>query len=222
MKKLVLDLEFNAIPRNVVVPGFRKHEIVQIGAVKLNEDDRIIDSINLLVKPQLGNISSQIEKLTHISNEDVADKPGFEKSIETFLDWIGEEDVVIYSWALDDYYQISGEAKLKDYQNARLERLYNNWMDLQALFAQKLGITKKLRLSDVISGCEFIFEGTQHSALDDAINTSKILQLMNNEDGFKRTFKPFLDMLNPQEEKYYPFAKFTALFDSFSATTAVA
>ena len=43
------------------------------------------------------------------------------------------------------------------------------------------------------------FEGTQHTALADAINTSAILALMQDDKKFKETMKPVLDVLQPKD-----------------------
>ena len=44
------------------------------------------------------------------------------------------------------------------------------------------------------------FEGTAHTALDDAINTSAILVLMQDEVKFRRTMQPVIDILQPKDE----------------------
>lgn len=44
------------------------------------------------------------------------------------------------------------------------------------------------------------FEGTQHTALADAINTSAILTLMQDDAKFKETMKPVLEILQPKDD----------------------
>ena len=44
------------------------------------------------------------------------------------------------------------------------------------------------------------FEGTQHTALADAVNTSAILVLMQDDAKFRQTMQPVLDILEPQED----------------------
>ena len=43
------------------------------------------------------------------------------------------------------------------------------------------------------------FEGTQHSALADAINTSAVLTLMQDDEKFRETMRPVLEILEPSE-----------------------
>ena len=51
MNKIILDLEFCKMAKNELeAREICKHEIIQIGAVKLDSQNKIIDSFNMLVK----------------------------------------------------------------------------------------------------------------------------------------------------------------------------
>ena len=43
------------------------------------------------------------------------------------------------------------------------------------------------------------FEGTAHTALADAINTSAVLALMQDDAKFHETMRPVLEILEPRE-----------------------
>ena len=55
-----------------------RQEVIEFGAVKLGEDLSEIDSFRRLVKPVYGDIPPRYERLTGISNADVAEAPDFE------------------------------------------------------------------------------------------------------------------------------------------------
>ena len=103
MNKIILDLEFCKMAKNELeAREICKHEIIQIGAVKLDSQNKIIDSFNMLVKPCYSNISKKVERLTHISNEMVSDAPDFIYAMDQFFSWIGQEPFIMYSWSMTD------------------------------------------------------------------------------------------------------------------------
>ena len=80
MHYIVLDLEFNQDPESIIdlslIPGnlIKKNkypqEIIQIGAVKLDENLNIIEPFNRLVKPSIyGHISPFITELTGLTKK---------------------------------------------------------------------------------------------------------------------------------------------------------
>ena len=95
-----MDLEWN----NAYVKSTKKfiNEIIEIGAVKLNEDLEIVDTYSELIKPVVSKkLRSRIKDLTHITNEEVfAGKP-FEEAISRLEEWVGK-DAIILTWGDTD------------------------------------------------------------------------------------------------------------------------
>ena len=81
-----------------------------------------------------------------------------------------------------------------------LNWLDERWVDLQQEFDDRLGLHNSLALKHALGAMGHEFEGNQHTALDDAINTSAILVLMQDDAKFKATMQPVLDILQPQED----------------------
>ena len=73
---IVLDLEWNQpfSMRSMITTPVRLHgEIIQIGAVKLNEQLEIVDTFKVMVKPKYyPYMHRKISRLTQISNADLA------------------------------------------------------------------------------------------------------------------------------------------------------
>ena len=79
----------------------RKVEIIEIGAVKLNEKLEIVDDFCQFVRPKLHpEISPFCTKLTSIVQDDIEDAPLFDEAIELFEDWVGFDDTrsMLMSW----------------------------------------------------------------------------------------------------------------------------
>ena len=67
MIKVFVDLEFCEVNKKIRRDlKYCRCEIIQIGAVKLNDENCIIDRYDRFVKPVYGEINSFITDLTHI------------------------------------------------------------------------------------------------------------------------------------------------------------
>ena len=100
---------------------------------------------------------------------------------------------------MSDIKQLKNECrrKLSDFD---LSWLDSRWVDLQQAFDDRLGLHNSLALKHALGAMNRNFEGTQHTALDDAINTSAILVLMQDDATFRKTMQPVLDILQPKED----------------------
>jgi len=200
MYHVVIDLEMNPISREY--KEIRKKltdEIIEIGAVKLNDSYEQVSEFQCYVQPEYGKIKKHITRLTGITDETVKDKDDFTISFQKFMDWIGDEPTTIYSWSNSDIKQLRQECRLKlaDYD---VNWLNSHWVDLQKQFDDRLGLHNSLALKHALGAMDRDFEGTQHTALADAANTSAILSLMQNEKKFQETMRPVLEILQPSEK----------------------
>ena len=151
------------------------------------------------MKPEYGPIKKHITSLTGITQAMVADKKTYAACFQDFVDWVGEEETKIYSWSMSDIKQLRSECryKLPDFD---IEWLNARWVDLQQEFDDRLGLHNSLALKHALGAMDHKFEGTQHTALADAINTSAILTLMQDDAKFKETMKPVLEILQPKDD----------------------
>lgn len=107
MHYIVMDLEWNQ-------PLFRGQqasrraggtlmvELIQIGAVKMDMQRRLVGSFNRYVAPtHYRKIHPRIRRITGIRQEDLADAPTFLQAVEDFRIWCGEDPQII-TWGCDD------------------------------------------------------------------------------------------------------------------------
>ena len=199
MVHIVIDLEMNPIKRALKdIRRFLQDEVIEFGAVKLDENYQPIDDFQTYVRPQFSEIISHITKLTGITNETVANKNTFEIEFQNFFEWIGGWDMKIYSWSASDIKQLKSECsyKLPKFDVHRMER---QWIDIQKEFDERIGLHSNLSLKYAVGAMNRDFEGTAHTALADAVNTAAILTLMQDDAAFKKTMQPVIDMLKPKE-----------------------
>lgn len=200
MKHVVVDLEMNPVSREFrEVRRKLNEEVIEIGAVRFDENFQQEAEFQCYVKPEYGPIKKHITSLTGITQAMVADKKTYAACFQDFVDWVGEEETKIYSWSMSDIKQLRSECryKLPDFD---IEWLNARWVDLQQEFDDRLGLHNSLALKHALGAMDHKFEGTQHTALADAINTSAILTLMQDDAKFKETMKPVLEILQPKDD----------------------
>lgn len=191
-KYVIVDLEMCKVPKPMRSERYhRGSETIQIGAVLVDENLQITDEFSLYVHPEYGSINGFIRNLTGITSFDVKDACTMREALERFVDWI-PEDAICVSWSNSDENQIRYEAEAKGIKLPRLERLLDSWEDCQKTFADKIGETRKYRLSEALIAADIAFDEHLHNGLTDARNTALLFIKMKKE--------PVL-VLNPYYQK---------------------
>ena len=107
MQYIVLDLEWNQpisyhSPAYKSVGGKLLFELIQIGAVRVNESMQVVDSFSQMIQPQhYVRLHPRIARITHITQEELAVAPEFNEAVAAFAAWCGE-DYVLLTWGCDD------------------------------------------------------------------------------------------------------------------------
>lgn len=140
MHYIVLDLEWN----NTYAKkrGSSINEIIEIGAVRLDEQLREIDCFSQLIRAQIGRkLHSRVKKMTNLSNADVAGGDTFSKVVSQFLAWVGEQEHVLLTWGNGD---IRVFIENYDYHNNRTTIPWlQNYADLQQAVQSCLPLESK-------------------------------------------------------------------------------
>ena len=175
MRYLFVDFEMNPIDGSYTEEkNICGSEIIEIGAVMLNEKFEEISYFKKLVKPQFNSqIYKKWEVFTGITTEMVIDEQHFEDAIKEFIKWCGNENYEIYAWSNCDRSQIIKEMKLKKFENNEAsEYMLNHWIDFQKIYGEIVSEEKLVSLENALSACGIPFSGRKHDALCDARNTS--------------------------------------------------
>ena len=203
MQYVILDLEMNPIPGKwKEARRICKHEIIQIGAVLLDESFQEIGSFMTLVKPEYAErITGKIKSLTGISTEKVVAAPAFARAMDMFLSWLNSipEEIEIHQWSKSDFTQIMNEIQLKDYplDDDKVKAL-SGWMDFQDEYDRILGVNRQMSLSQatMLAGVEFV--GRAHDALADARNTGALLMTVRTPELCKYALDNVIQALEPE------------------------
>ncbi len=186
MNYIVLDMEWNqpwpgSPSSRKVLPVAIRGEIIQLGAVRVTEDQTVADEFQVMVKPKYyRHLNRRVSKLTGIKEARLkAEGIPFPEAMEQFRAWCGE-DIVFLTWGFDDIGILR--------ENLRLYGLEENWTEkwynAQMIFnAQTDGSTaqKALKTAMEIFGIEP--SRPAHDALGDAYHTALICARLDLKRG---------------------------------------
>ena len=179
---IILDFEMNPVSEQEAdAYQYLRREIIEIGAVRLDEQLRLTDRFQCYVKPQYNTaICRNIRALTGSGFSQTNDAERFSDAMSLFIDWIGDSRGRIYSWSLSDLYQLADEC---DYKNIPFPACMYRWVDVQAVFPRMLRQRSyaRLSLSNAAKVCGVTVDPKKaHGALYDAEVTAEILTLLLN------------------------------------------
>lgn len=202
MKHVVVDLEMNSLAKQYQQEkALCRREVIEIGAVILDEEYQEIGSFKTLVKPEFNDvIKPYYENLTGITTAMVANAPVFEEALHMFISWCYSinDDIQIYQWSESDLNQIIREIELKRVQLKQNElELFTDWEDFQKEYGSKLQLSNAVSLKNAVMYAGVDFEGKEHDALFDARNTATLLKIVRTPDLCKRALNHVIDALTP-------------------------
>lgn len=178
MNYIIFDMEWNQpLVHKKRVMGL-DGEIIQIGAIKANENLEIIDEINLAIHPFFyQKINKEIGELTGITQEDLDNaKLSFKDAILEFKKFIGNDSIFI-SWSFSDISMLENNLDKYEMDKLWLPECY----DAQIMFDdQEMGEGRDFALNYALYHFNEKPESS-HDALDDAKSTLKIFSHLDHE-----------------------------------------
>ena len=181
MKYIVLDLEWNQSPRGKEdsVPHF-PFEIIEIGAVKLNERMEPESEFQRLIRPQVyRQLHFKISEVTRMDIGELRQKGAlFCDAIEDFLEWCGDEEFRFCTWGSMDLTELQRNMAYYRVDNPFPQPLL--YYDVQKLYCLQYGDgSRKESLDQAVEEQEIEAERPFHRALCDARYTGKIMSLLD-------------------------------------------
>ena len=205
MNYIILDLEWDS----TYFPKQKRfiNQILQIGAVKLNSKFKLIDTFEVTIKSSISKrVTGRFAKLTGITSDIMRLGVAFDKAVDMYNDWVGE-DTVTMTWSNSDIYTIlENEDNLLEDKHFKIEK----YLDLQKFVQGEmrlLGYEDKNQIS-LSAAAEFLNIKTDdidfHTAKDDSLVSAYLLKKCYNKERFNQLIK---DTSNPE---FYKRLKFKA------------
>jgi 3'-5' exoribonuclease 1 len=167
---LVIDLEATCddghrMPRE-------ETEIIEIGAVLLDEELRAVDEWQTFVRPLIHpTLTPFCTKLTSIAQAQVDGAPRFAEAIAALAAYLAGRTPLFCSWGDYDRAQLAREAE----RNGVALPLGSEHLNVKEAFKQRVGDGKPRGVGQALKYAGLRFEGTAHRGIDDARNIARLL-----------------------------------------------
>ena len=177
MDYIVLDMEWNqpwpgSPSAQKVLPVSIRGEIIQIGAVRVTQDQQVADEFQVLIKPKYyRRLNRRVSKLTGIKDAQLREEGiPFPQAMERFRSWCGE-DIIFLTWGFDDITILRENLRLFGMDEGWTDR----WFNAQMIFnAQTDGSNAQKALKTALEIFEIEPSRPAHDALGDAYHTALI------------------------------------------------
>ncbi|MEO1217369.1 MAG: 3'-5' exonuclease [Bacteroidota bacterium] len=172
MNYIIVDLEATCWKKK---EKGQTNEIIEIGAVSINEQGEVLGEFAEFIKPKLNPILSDFcLELTSISQAAIDTAQTFPEVIKDFQDWIGvnQREYFLCSWGFYDKRQFS--------KDCQLHEIDTNWLEahisVKHQYAKIKALSKPCGMARALNLEELVLEGTHHRGIDDARNISRIFR----------------------------------------------
>jgi len=200
MHYVVLDMEWNqaaTYAEMVKTPVFLTGEIIQIGAVKLDQDFHPVDAFNCRVTPaHYTKLHPHVAAITKLTDADLRKGEPFCNAFAAFCDWCGT-DFSFLIWGTEDLRILRKNMDLYEIDTSYMPACYN----LQNIFAEQISHDyRQYGLSRALSQLnETPFDA--HDALNDAKSTVLVCKHLDLHKGLKE-YTQRVDSKNGCVESY--------------------
>lgn len=191
MDFIIMDLEWNNTYARKT-KGFI-NEIIEIGAVKLDENLNFKDKFSSIIRPQISKkLRGSVKELTNITNEEVRSGEPFTKVFSHFRRWVGPDSVFL-TWGdgdirvlIDNYRYLNGIDTIP---------FLSYYADMQSYIQSEMGLPKSKQVglstaAQALGVDESSF--SHHRALDDSLMSVECLKKVYSAE----RFKPYISECN--------------------------
>mgnify|MGYP003301141829 CR=1 FL=1 len=190
MHYVILDMEWDSAYHKLYKRFV--NQILQIGAVKLDENLNIVDIFDVTVKSSISKrVSRRFVELTGITKEMMLDGISLGDAVDKYNTWLGYDTVTI-TWSNSDLYTIAENEKyLMSGKKFRIDK----YLDLQKFIQGELRllgheIKSQISLSHAAELLGITTESYDlHTAKDDSLLCAALLKKHYNEAAFENLIK---------------------------------
>ncbi|MBR2547058.1 MAG: exonuclease domain-containing protein [Eubacterium sp.] len=187
MKYVVMDLEFNHPRRRALISvnnGIElDSEIIEIGAVRLNESLEQEDEYCAYIRPAAyKTINDEVKEVTGITNEMMWSGRDFPTVVNEFLAWCGD-DYAFVTWSDNDIFTLEDNMLYHEMDIDGLPECY----DIQPMFDDQISQNERsMALNYAIWKLGIKVSGDHlHDALCDAKETAEVMKRLDLSEGLE-------------------------------------
>ncbi len=196
MNYIVIDLEWNGSWSKKAHGYF--NEIIEVGAVKVDEQMRVVGEFHAAIKPVVSKkLSTIVTDLTNITAEELEEGTTFAGMMRQLSKWMGKEPSTVLTWSTTDLLVLMENCR---YFYGRQEIPFlKNYMDFQVYAQQRMQVDTSQQLGLARAGEMLDIpedDMSLHRALDDSKLTVAILQKVYDKESF-------ISAILPVDEEFY-------------------
>lgn len=188
MNYVVVDLEWNQAmsSKSSVFNKLPIHlggEIIEIGAVRLNDDMMPGEEFTMDVRPvYFKRMHYKVKKITGFDKERLSHGVSFEEALERFRAWCGD-GVTFITWGCDDQRILEQNIIIHDLDWDWIA----DWLNLQLIYNLQTGGDKNQKsLASAMEHFEIEQTRVAHDALGDAFNTALVASRLDMTEGLRQ------------------------------------
>ena len=156
-------------------------EIIEIGAVKIDEDANVLDTFSIHLRPRIfRKLQHHIAKVTGLTQEDLDNGAPIVQGLRRFMQWCGP-DAEFAEWGMDDVPVLKQNLFLCNLDESRP----TVWYDLQQVFLRehprKEG--EGMTLESVVTRMGISMDRPFHDALSDTLYTADVCRKLDLREG---------------------------------------
>ena len=184
MDYVIIDLEFNNLQgvyqtmnqylnrENSTKRRLYPNEIIQIGAVRIGEDLKVRDGLNLIVKNTFyKTLNPVISEMTGVTQEMMDGGIGYPEAVRSLEKFC--RDSIVLTWGISDIYEIIRNCHM---HQTPITVLGQRYLDLQAWIGQREGGNHTPSLKAIMELYAIEVDDTQlHDGFYDAQSTGRVL-----------------------------------------------
>ncbi len=188
MHYIVIDLEWNQTYHEKAMATQKelsirlRGEVIQIGAVKLDEAKNLCGSYRITVKPKFyKKIHRHVMRLTGIDQAQLDHGVPLKEAMESFHRFCGD-DAIFLTWGPDDMPMLFDNLRANKLSYTFLDKYY----DMQPMFNRETDGEKRQRsLEYAMEHFGIEMNLPAHDALNDALFTARVAQRLNIAEGIR-------------------------------------
>ena len=208
MNYIVFDLEFNQgynfedEPKNIINPKC-PFEIIQIGAVKLDDNFKTIGALDVLVKPEIyTRLNPFVKELTGITMDDLDSGISFKEMYKELSEFI-KTDCVLCVWGIVDIKELFRNI---EYHGLDPSVVPTEYINIQSCASKNLNCQKGINigLGNAADLLNITIDGQLHNAFNDAYYTAEVFKKIYSSEIKTKVYIPhkYTNLRRSNSEKY--------------------
>ncbi len=209
MNYIVFDLEFNqgynfGVETRTLMNPKCPFEIIQLGAVSLNENFETIAVLDILVKPEIyTTINPYVKELTGITIQDLDLGKSFKDMYRQFIEFIKTDRSVLCVWGVADIKELFRNI---EYHELDASMVPTEYINIQSYASKELNCQKGINigLGNAAKLLAIPVETKLHNAFNDAYYTAEVFKKIYNSEIKTKIYNPHKHtrITRPDTQKY--------------------